>query len=128
MSNILDHVDVRVRDRAAAAAFYDAFLTVLGAIRRDTQHFTTWRIPPPGGTFDDAPDNFGITEDREHAPGTARIAFKAPSHTAVDEVAAILRTLGVSDVETDDGIYGDEYYGIFFEDPDGNKLELCVNN
>jgi catechol 2,3-dioxygenase-like lactoylglutathione lyase family enzyme len=27
----------------------------------------------------------------------------------------------------DDGIYGTDYYAVFFEDPDGNLLEVCVN-
>jgi catechol 2,3-dioxygenase-like lactoylglutathione lyase family enzyme len=110
MPLILDHVDLRVRDRSAATAFYDAFLCVLGAVKREGAEFTTWRIPPPGGALEDAPDNFGIVEDRGHIPG-----------------ATIVRSLGASDVEMDDGMYGDEYYGVFFEDADGNRLEVCVN-
>lgn len=35
---------------------------------------------------------------------------------------------GTAEVEIDDGIYGDGYYGVFFEDPDGNRLEVCVND
>jgi catechol 2,3-dioxygenase-like lactoylglutathione lyase family enzyme len=128
MPQILDHVDLRVRDITKATAFYDAFLPVLGAVKRVGDTFTTWRIPPPGGTLDDAPDNFGITEDRDHVAGAVRIAFKAPSREAVDAVLKILVSLGTTDVETDDGIYGAEYYGVFFTDPDGNRLEVCVNN
>ncbi len=55
-----------------------------------------------------------------------RIAFKAPSRRAVDYVAARLRSLGV-EIEMDDGIYGDNFYGLFFEDPDGNRLEVCIS-
>jgi catechol 2,3-dioxygenase-like lactoylglutathione lyase family enzyme len=124
---ILDHVDLRVRNRAAATAFYDAFLSVLGAVKREGAEFTTWRIPPPGGALDDAPDNFGIVEDRLHVPGAVRIAFKATSRNSVDAIATILRSFAVSDVEMDDGVYGDDFYGVFFEDPDGNRLEVCVN-
>jgi catechol 2,3-dioxygenase-like lactoylglutathione lyase family enzyme len=124
MPNILDHVDVRVRDRAAATTFYDAFLPMLGAIKREGDEFTTWRIPPAGGALDDAPDNFGIFEDRAHLASATRIAFKAASRPDVDAIAARLVSLGIT-VETDDGIYGDDYYGIFFADPDGNRLEVC---
>jgi catechol 2,3-dioxygenase-like lactoylglutathione lyase family enzyme len=127
MPLILDHVDLRVRDRSAATAFYDAFLCVLGAVKREGAEFTTWRIPPPGGALEDAPDNFGIVEDRGHIPGAARIAFAAPTRATVDAIATIVRSLGASDVEMDDGMYGDEYYGVFFEDADGNRLEVCVN-
>jgi catechol 2,3-dioxygenase-like lactoylglutathione lyase family enzyme len=127
MPQILDHVDVRVRDRDAASIFYDTFLRILGAVKREGDEFTTWRIPPPGGLFDEAPDNFGITQARDHVPGQVRIAFKAASRDVVDAAAKALKGLGVRNLEWDEGIYGDDYYGIFFDDPDGNRLELCVN-
>jgi catechol 2,3-dioxygenase-like lactoylglutathione lyase family enzyme len=125
---ILDHIDLRVRDRASATVFYDSFLTVLGAVKREGDEFTTWRIPPAGGSLDDAPDNFGIVEDRDHIPGRVRVAFKSPSRDVVDAVEKILTARGASNVERDEGIYGADYYGIFFADPDGNQLEFCVNN
>ncbi len=127
MPMILDHIDLRVRNRAAATAFYDSFLGVLGAVKRDGDEFTTWRIPPAGGEIDDDQDNFGIVEDRQHVPGAMRIAFKAPARDSVDTIARILVSLGTRDVEMDNEIYGNEYYGVFFEDPDGNRLEVCVN-
>lgn len=126
MPVLIDHVDLRVRDRAVATTFYDAFLTVLGAVKREGGEFTTWRIPPSGGELEDAPDNFGIVEDRQHVPGTARIAFAAPSRVAVDAITKILVSIGTRNVEMDDGMYGDDYYAVFFEDPDGNRLEVCV--
>jgi catechol 2,3-dioxygenase-like lactoylglutathione lyase family enzyme len=127
MPSILDHIDLRVRDRAAASAFYDAFLGVLEAVKREDDEFTTWRIPPPGGALEDAPDNFGIIEDPLHVPGRVRVAFKAPSRRAVDDIVRVLNALGARNVELGDGIYGAAYYGVFFEDPDGNLLEVCVN-
>jgi len=87
MPLILDHVDLRVRDRIAAATFYDSFLTLLGAVKREGEGFTTWRIPPAGAALDDAPGNFGIVEDCLHVPGAVRIAFKAPSRDTVDTIA-----------------------------------------
>jgi len=127
MPSILDHIDLRVRDRVVATAFYDAFLSVLDAVKREGDEFTTWRIPPPGGTLEDAPDNFGIAEDPAHVPGRIRVAFKAPSRRTVDDIVQILSALGARNLEMDDGIYGADYYGVFFEDPDGNLLEVCVN-
>jgi catechol 2,3-dioxygenase-like lactoylglutathione lyase family enzyme len=127
MTAILDHVDLRVRDRAAATVFYDALLGALGATRTQTEEFTTWRIAPSSGAAGSAPDNFGITEDVRHVPGSVRIAFKASSRGVVDGIAGMLRSIGARNVEMDDGIYGEDYYGVFFEDPDGNRLEVCVN-
>jgi catechol 2,3-dioxygenase-like lactoylglutathione lyase family enzyme len=123
---ILSHIDVRVRDRAKAVEFYDALLNVLGATREDGKTFTTWQIPPP-----DAPDDwaatewFGITEDPHMTPGSTRVAFDAPSRGTVDAIATYLPAIGATNIEWDDGIYGLSYYAVFFEDPDGNKLEVC---
>ena len=127
MPAILDHIDMRVRDRAAATSFYDGFLSLLGAVKREGVAYTTWRIAPAAGESDDGADNFGITEDPAHVAGVVRIAFKARSREAVDAVADVLVSLGASNLERDEGIYGPGYYGVFFEDPDGNRLEVCVN-
>jgi catechol 2,3-dioxygenase-like lactoylglutathione lyase family enzyme len=127
MGSLLDHIDLRVRDRAAATGFYDAFLALLGAVRHDGATFTTWRLPPAPDAAGDTTDNFGITEDPAHRPGAGRIAFKASSRNAVDAIATLLPNIGAQNVEMDDGIYGDGFYGVFFEDADGNRLEVCVN-
>lgn len=124
MTKVLDHVDLRVRDRGAATRFYDPILTAIGAVKSDGEVYTTWRIPARPG---DVSDNFGIIEDPQQVAGSVRIALRAPSREAVDAVASMLSSIGARNVEMDDGIYGDDYYGVFFEDPDGNRLEVCVN-
>lgn len=126
MSGLLDHIDLRVRDRRAATPFYDSFLSVLGAVKSEGPDWTTWRIPIPR-VPDAGSDNFGIVEDERLVAGSARIAFRAPSREAVDAVAEVLAAIGARNIEMDDGIYGEEFYGVFFEDPDGNRLEVCVN-
>ena len=126
MPLILSHVDLRVRDRAKATEFYDALLNVLGATREAGTSFTTWQIPPADAPDDwEATEWFGITEDSAMVPGSARIAFDAPSRGTVDAIATYLPAIGARNIEMDDGIYGPTYYAVFFEDPDGNKLEVC---
>lgn len=126
MPLILSHVDLRVRDYAKGIEFYDALLHVLGAIKDPGKRFTTWAIPPP-----DAPDDwestewFGITEDRDMTPGAARIAFAAPTRGVVDAVLTFLPAIGATNIERDDGAYGPRYHAVFFDDPDGNRLEVC---
>jgi catechol 2,3-dioxygenase-like lactoylglutathione lyase family enzyme len=123
---LISHVDLRVRDRVKATEFYDAFLNLLGAVKDEGKSFTTWQIPPP-----DAPDDwegtewFGITEDTAMSPNANRVAFDAPSRGTVDAIATFLPALGVNEIEWSEGIYGPNYYAIFFDDPDGNKLEVC---
>jgi len=123
---ILSHVDLRVRDRAKASEFYDALLNVLGATREVGKSFTTWQIPPADAPDDwEATEWFGITEDPAMVPGSARIAFDAPSRGTVDAIRVYLPAIGAHNIELTDGEYGPSYYAVFFEDPDGNKLEVC---
>ncbi len=125
MTMLLSHVDVRVRDRAQAAEFYDALLSVLGAVKDVGKTFTTWSVVPPDAPEDDEPREwFGITEDPAMTPGPARVAFDAPSRGTVDAIATILPAIGARNIEMPEEAYGPGYYACFFEDPDGNKLEI----
>ncbi len=123
---ILSHVDLRVRDRVKAVEFYEAFLNVLGAVKDEGPNFTTWQIPPPDAPADwEATEWFGLTEDAAMTPGAARIAFDAPSRGTVDAIRVYLPAIGARNIEMTEGEYGPNYYAVFFEDPDGNKLEVC---
>ena len=124
---IISHVDVRVRDRARAEVFYDRIFAILGGERTTGNHFTTWSRTIEGGLTDgrESYDWFGITEDKNMIPGSARISFFAPDRATVDRLAAILPEIGASTIEWADGDYGAAYYAVFFLDPDGNPLELC---
>lgn len=123
---LLSHIDLRVRDRVKATEFYDAFLNLLGAVKDEGKSFTTWQIPPPDAPDDwEASEWFGITEDPAMTPGDARIAFDAPSRGTVDAIRVYLPAIGARNIEMDDGLYGAKYYAVFFDDLDGNKLEIC---
>ena len=56
-----------------------------------------------------------------------RIAFWAESRAAVDKVAEVVRKAGGKNMEGPELCveYSPGYYAVFFEDPDGNKLEVC---
>jgi len=45
----------------------------------------------------------------------------------VDEIAKLVREAGGKNLEGPEicAEYSAGYYGFFFEDPDGNKLEIC---
>jgi glyoxylase I family protein len=124
---VLSHVDVRVRDRARAEAFYDRIFEILGGERTKGKEFTTWSRTIERGLSDgrESYDWFGITEDSAMTPGSTRVSFYAPDRSTVDRLAAILPEIGATAIEWADGDYGAAYYAVFFCDPDGNLLELC---
>lgn len=123
---LLSHIDLRVRNRVKATEFYDAFLNLLGAVKEEGKSFTTWQIPPPDAPDDwEATEWFGITEDPAMTSGQVRIAFDAPSRGTIDAIRVYLPAIGARNIEMDDGIYGEKYYAVFFDDLDGNNVEIC---
>ncbi len=131
-TRLFDHIDLRVKNMESAAKFYAAFLPQLGFVHQKHE------VPPPGSagetfhTFysagNDKPSEFfGLTEDKSQQPNGTRIAFWADTHNKVDKIAELVRKAGGKNPEGP-GIepeYSPEYYAFFFEDPDGNKLEIC---
>ena len=122
MKPLYSHVDLRVRDRERAVAFYDPLMQAFGftlAPRKAGDEWPTWRRP--GGH---KAEFFGFEVDAKHVPNESRIAFFCVSKEEVDHVAAVAAKAGAVDV---DGPleYSPTYYACFFDDPDGNKLEIC---
>jgi len=120
----LDHIDLRVRDFARARTFYGSLLPALGFSRdrSDSEWGTFYSV---GG--DQPSAFFGFTVDPQHQPNGNRIAFWASSREELDQIAALVREIGARNIEGP-GIcaeYSPGYYAVFFEDPDGNKLEVC---
>lgn len=120
----LDHIDLRVKDLQRARAFYAKLLPALG--------FTCDRSDKEWGTFyapgsDRAEAFFGFTEDRDHRPNGTRISFWADNRAEVDRIAILVGEIGGKTLEGPElcAEYSPGYYAFFFEDPDGNKLEIC---
>ena len=112
---LFDHVTIRVSDSAASERFYDTVLHTLGIERpgRD-EHYTEW-------------DDFSLGPANPEKPVTRglHIGFVAPSRAHVDEFWRVGTDAGYRD----DGSpgprpqYGDDSYGGFLLDPDGNSAE-----
>ena len=124
---LFDHIDLRVRDRRKAQRFYAAILPAIG--------FTADKSGDEWGQFEgDQPDMknefFGFTEDPNHSPNETRIAFWAETRKDVERIAEIARQAGAQKIEGPELCkeYSPGYYAVFFEDPDGNKLEVCCRS
>jgi catechol 2,3-dioxygenase-like lactoylglutathione lyase family enzyme len=112
---VFDHVTIRVSDRGESERFYEI---VLGAIAIDEshsgEHFTEW-------------NDFSLAQATAWTPVTRglHVGFGAPSRERVDEfwqagIDAGFESDGEPGPRTE---YGDDYYGGFLLDPDGNSAE-----
>ncbi|SLM49784.1 Glyoxalase [Nitrospira japonica] len=122
MGRRYDHVDVRVRSLNKVREFYRTILPALGF---------THKVDLDGWLQFEAADHvearefFGVTESASHVPNECRIAFWAESTNEVDRLADIVIRAGARNVEGPGYDEGLGYYAVFFEDPDGNHLEIC---
>ena len=121
MRRLIDHVDVRVRSLAEARPFYEVLLPALG-FTREVKLEGWLQYEAPGN--DGATEFVGVTESPRHIANECRIAFWADSTQEVDRLAAIVVHAGARNVEGP--VYEEpRYYAVFFEDPCGNRLEIC---
>ena len=110
-----DHVTLRATDLDASATFYDTVLHTLGAERT---HTADWLVE--WGQFSLSPANA-----EKPATRGLHIGFTAPTR---EHVHAFWQA-GIDAGYRDDGEpglrpeYGDDYYGGFLLDPDGNSAE-----
>ncbi|HEX8898901.1 MAG TPA: VOC family protein [Chthoniobacterales bacterium] len=120
---LFDHIDLRVKSRESAQRFYAQILPAIGF--RVDKSGDKWGLFEAEGSV--AVDFFGFTEEAEQRPNGNRIAFWASSRAAVDNVAEVVRKAGAKNIEGPELCleYSPGYYAVFFEDPDGNKLEVC---
>jgi catechol 2,3-dioxygenase-like lactoylglutathione lyase family enzyme len=112
---MFDHVTIRVSDRAASEAFYNAVLRTLGVDQSyRTNTFSEW-------------DNFSLAAADAENPPTRHlhVGFRSPSRDQVDRFWRVGTEAGYRD----DGPpgprpqYSEDYYGAFLLDPDGNSAE-----
>jgi predicted enzyme related to lactoylglutathione lyase len=121
--NPVSHVDLRVRNFAEVGPFYRAVLPVIGYAEDHSGEdwigfYADGELP--SRAF------FGLIEDPDHRANGTRIAFWAENREAVDRISDVVVKSGAINIEGPmlNPEYGDHYYAIFFEDPEGNKFEV----
>ena len=120
---VFDHVDLRVADVARCRPFYDAFLRAFGfrgKPQSDGVH-VYYRLEDRV-----VREAIALIPEPGHRPNATRLAFCAQTPDDVDRIAAIAQTAGARAFEAPAPCpeIADPYYAAFFEDPDGNRLEI----
>ena len=121
---LFDHLDLRVSDLAKARPLYDALLPAMGYshLVAGQDSICYYR---PGTERQSA--FFGLELDPDHRPNATRVALRASSRAELDRLAAVARAAGAAAFEPPELCeeYTPLYYASFFEDADGDKLEIC---
>ena len=121
---LLDHVDMRVSELELVRPLYDALLPAMGYTKINADEDSAgYHLPDESG----AEPFIWLAADPAHRPNETRIAFAAAARGEVDRLAAIAQAAGARAFEPPQLVteYGVNYYAAFFEDAEGNKLEIC---
>ena len=131
MSEVIDHVGIRVSELATSRGMYEAALTELGFEVLGEGEFEGDAYVLFGrGTSDDfALHSIGTERGRDRVTTGAHIAFQAPDNASVERwYAAAIENGG-----TDNGApgvrpeYSGRYFAAFALDPDGNNVEAVFH-
>jgi catechol 2,3-dioxygenase-like lactoylglutathione lyase family enzyme len=118
----IDHISLRVSDFARSKVFYDKLLPFMGfkVLDRyqDAMGWTNGKTRLWIGQADERAKRRHRTGD----VGFHHYAFELRSRRDVDALEAFVRSLGAPIIDPAAEYYED-YYAVFFLDPDGLKLE-----
>ena len=120
---VIDHIDLRVADVAAARPFYDPFLKAFGfrGQRQANGDIIYYRFAERR-----VQEAIALIEAADHVANEIRLAFHAGNLEDVDRIATIALAAGARAFEPPQWCpeIAERYYAAFFEDPSGNRLEV----
>jgi catechol 2,3-dioxygenase-like lactoylglutathione lyase family enzyme len=121
----LNHVVLSVNDLQKSRAFYDMLLPQLGYRLISDEDDSFGYQAADGTKLLFAQSHERAKFDRYHV-GLHHVAFQAPGRSFVDQVHQKLVEWGapILDKPAEYPQYEPGYYAVFFEDPDGIKLEV----
>jgi glyoxylase I family protein len=123
----IDHIYLAVSDFKRSEKFYDSLMEPLGfkkgtaAIAGEPHcHYYNREF-----AISIRPAHAGTPAHNPYAPGLHHLCLRAASNAAVDEAARVLDRLGIAiDGPRLCPEYAPDYYAVFFNDPDGIRLEI----
>lgn len=119
----IDHISVRVADFTRSKAFYGALFKFLGfKVLGEYDDAIGWTNGKTRYWIGAADAQGKKRKFRIGDVGLHHYAFELRSRKDVDALQAFVKQLGAKIVDPA-GEYYDDYYAVFFVDPDGMKLE-----
>ena len=119
----VDHISVRVSDFARSKAFYGRLFAFLGfKVLDEMADAIGWTNAKTRYWIGQADARSGNHKYRIGDVGLHHLGFELRSRKDVDALQAFVKKLGATIVDPA-GEYYDDYYAVFFLDPDGLKLE-----
>jgi glyoxylase I family protein len=122
----VEHIDLTVNDVARSRAFYDKVLGELGFRKFEGDDYIHWANAQMTIAIRAATDANRREQFDRYRVGLHHLAFRARTRADVDAFHRFLvrERVTVLDSPAEYPQYGQNYYAVFFADPEGIKLEL----
>jgi catechol 2,3-dioxygenase-like lactoylglutathione lyase family enzyme len=126
---MLHHIEIYVSNLKKSTEFWGWFLEDLGySVYQKWDMGQSWILGESYIVFVQTEERFLDVPYHRCRVGLNHLAFHAKSKQHVDDVTAQLREKGVTILYNDKHPYagGENYYAVYFEDPDRMKVELVA--
>jgi glyoxylase I family protein len=125
----VEHIDLTVNDVARSRAFYDKVLGELGFRKSEGGDYIYWSNALMTIAIREASGVHRDAQFDRYRVGLHHLALRARSRNDVDAFHNFLvhEKITVLDTPAEYPHYSENYYAVFFADPDGMKLELVHN-
>ena len=126
---LLHHIEIYVSDLNRTSKFWGWFLEELGYHTFQKWDLgQSWKMEDTYIVFVQAEERFLDVPYHRCRVGLNHLAFHADSRQQVDNMTEKLKDKGITVLYTDQHPFagGDNYYAVYFEDPDRIKVELVA--
>ncbi|MBO9129267.1 VOC family protein [Bacillus sp. 165] len=126
---MLHHIEIYVSNLPRTIQFWNWFLTELGYVQyQKWESGISWKHGSTYLVFVQAEERFMDISYHRCRVGLNHLAFHAISKEQVDSITAKLQERGIHILYVDKHPYagGENYYAVYFEDPDRIKVELIA--
>lgn len=126
---VIHHIELYVSDLNKSMSFWSWFLEELGyELFQSWESGKSWKLGETYIVFVQTEERFLDIPYHRSRVGLNHLAFHANSRQHVNEMTDQLKARGMDILYTDKHPYagGENYYAVFFEDPDRIKVELVA--
>ena len=126
---MLHHVEINISDLQKSRQFYEYLLPTLGyELYQEWSKGFSYKYGETYIVFVQTEEKYLETPYHRGQVGLNHLAFHAQSRKQVDDMTAMLEEQGIPILYKDRHPYagGENYYAVFFEDPDRIKLEIVA--
>ncbi|WP_044336980.1 VOC family protein [Rossellomorea aquimaris] len=126
---LLHHIEIYVSDLKSSIDFWSWLLEELGySLFQEWESGQSWRLGDTYIVFVQTEERFLDVPYHRCRVGLNHLAFHAESREHIDDMTMKLKNKGINILYTDQHPFagGDDYYAVYFEDPDRIKVELVA--